>query len=358
MAGSRGCSRPKKAPLPLATFFAFLLAPISALSLRTQTPTGFSLKNLVAAYDGIIVDAGPRGPLHDGERLDPRGTKLLDLMEAVGKPVVFAVDGVCPEDIERGTLERLGLLDPADDFVPLRARLLPRTRAERRAAAATLSPALVGATAAAAVARQIVDDDDRGVDGVSFVSDATAEGLRRVFGRVGRRVASIGALGPDADEFLATLRATPASLRFPDAVSCVVVTGGDAFYDELGGDAAGYVSVSDLERERGEDVADAVLDRFLGALAAAGVPMLAVTGEHRQLERRGVAYIAEGYRAAAGDVEEVNFIGDDAMLLGCAMDELARRGARRDRVLMLSAEDRPCRAAEWTGVATAFLPAG
>ena len=30
----------------------------------------------------------------------------------------------------------------------------------------------------------------------------------RVFGRVGRRVASIGALGPDADEFLATLRAT------------------------------------------------------------------------------------------------------------------------------------------------------
>jgi hypothetical protein len=103
MAGSRGCSRPKKAPLPLATLLAFLLAPISALSLRTQTPTGFSLKNLVAAYDGIIVDAGPRGPLHDGERLDPRGTKLLDLMEAVGKPVVFAVDGVCPEDIERGT---------------------------------------------------------------------------------------------------------------------------------------------------------------------------------------------------------------------------------------------------------------
>ena len=337
---------------------AVLVAPLRALTSTTQTPmTDFSLKNLVAAYDGIIIDAGPHGPLHDGERLK-KGTKLLDLMEAVGKPVVFAVDGVCPEDIERETLERLGLLDAADDFVPLRARLLPRTRAERRAAAATLSPALVGATAAAAVARQIVDDDDRGVDGVSFVSDATAEGLRRVFGRVGRRVASIGALGPDADEFLATLRATPASLRFPDAVSCVVVTGGDAFYDELGGDAAGYVSVSDLERERGEDVADAVLDRFLGALAAAGVPMLAVTGEHRQLERRGVAYIAEGYRAAAGDVEEVNFIGDDAMLLGCAMDELARRGARRDRVLMLSAEDRPCRAAEWTGVATAFLPAG
>ena len=59
-----------------------------------------------------------------------------------------------------------------------------------------------------------------------------------------------------------------------------------------------------------------------------------------------------------GDVEEVNFIGDDAMLLACAMDELARRGARRDRILMLSSEGRPCRAAEWQGVATAFLPDG
>ena len=354
--GAGGVSK-SRGPLRLL-LAAVLVAPLRALTSTTQTPmTDFSLKNLVAAYDGIIIDAGPHGPLHDGERLK-KGTKLLDLMEAVGKPVVFAVDGVCPEDIERETLERLGLLDAADDFVPLRARLLPRTRAERRAAAATLSPALVGATAAAAVARQIVDDDDRGVDGVSFVSDETAESLRQVFGRVGRKVASLGALGPDADAFLAVLRAKPASLRHPERVSCVVVTGGDAFYDELDGEQSGYVSVSDLEKARGEDVADAVLNLFMTNLAAENVPMLAVTGEYRQLERRGVAFIAESYRRRGGDVEEVNFIGDDAMLLACAMDELARRGARRDRILMLSSEGRPCRAAEWQGVATAFLPDG
>ena len=61
------------------------------------------------------------------------------------------------------------------------------------------------------------------------------------------------------------------------------------------------------------------------------------------------------YRKLGGEAEEVGFLGDDALLLRCAIDELARRGARRDRLLMLSTRDRPCRAAEWYGLATAFL---
>ena len=42
----------------------------------------------------------------------------------------------------------------------------------------------------------------------------------------------------------------------------------------------------------------------------------------------------------------------------CAVDELVRRGARAERILVLSAKDRPCRAAESYGMATAFLGGG
>ena len=38
--------------------------------------------------------------------------------------------------------------------------------------------------------------------------------------------------------------------------------------------------------------------------------------------------------------------------------ELVRRGARAERILVLSAKDRPCRAAESYGMATAFLGGG
>jgi hypothetical protein len=40
------------------------------------------------------------------------------------------------------------------------------------------------------------------------------------------------------------------------------------------------------------------------------------------------------------------------------LKELVRRGARAERILVLSAKDRPCRAAESYGMATAFLGGG
>ena len=40
------------------------------------------------------------------------------------------------------------------------------------------------------------------------------------------------------------------------------------------------------------------------------------------------------------------------------MGELVRRGACAERILVLSAKDRPCRAAESYGMATAFLGGG
>ena len=93
--------------LLLGDVFAMALSPVPS----TNTDL-MALRDMAQAFDGLIVDAGPRGPLHDGERLRS-WARALDVFEHAGKPVVLAVDGVCPEDIEVATLERLGVLDEA-----------------------------------------------------------------------------------------------------------------------------------------------------------------------------------------------------------------------------------------------------
>ena len=45
--------------------------------------------HLYSAFDGLIVDASPRGPLHDGDQSNERAMWLLDAFEASGKPVAW-----------------------------------------------------------------------------------------------------------------------------------------------------------------------------------------------------------------------------------------------------------------------------
>lgn len=316
--------------------------------------------HLYHAFDGLIVDASPRGPLHDGDDANERALWLLDAFEAVGKPVVLAVDGVCDEAIDQQTLTKVGVLDPYEPFVSLRERLWPATRAERRRAAKVRAPAVVGPMVAAALGRAVVDDGGRDAD-ASYVSEPLRAHLHRVFARVGRRCCGLAAGAGDHAALLDVLRARPVAFREAARgeqgveASCLIATGGDLVWDATGGATDGFVSLSEFEQLRGEDAVDAFLEAELATLVRQGVPLLAFDGEHRQLERRGVAHFAEVYRALGGDAEEVGFLGDDALLLRCAVDELVRRGARAERILVLSARDRPCRAAESYGMATAFL---
>ena len=313
-----------------------------------------ALRDVVSCFDGLIVDAGPRGPLHDGEVRNARAARILDAFEAAGKPVVLAVDGACPADIEVATLARLGLLD-ADAHVTLRERLYPRTREERRAAAACVAPAVVGAVAAAALARAVVDDGGRALE-ASAVSPRLAGDLVRVFGSIGTKCVSFAACPGDALDLLDVLHARPAPLTVGGgSARCALATGFDAFWDELGDGDAGYVSLSEFEARKGERCVDAFLEDRLAELAADRVALVVVLGEHRQRARRGIASLASTYRRLGGRVEEVGYVGDDALLLRCAIDELARRGAKRERVLVLASGDRPCREAERAGLATAVL---
>ncbi|CAH0364829.1 unnamed protein product [Pelagomonas calceolata] len=341
------------------------LLPLASAILHTQTPPqsfhALPRDHLYRAFDGLIVDASPRGPLHDGDASNEKAMWLLDAFEASGKPVALAVDGVCDEAIEHQTLTRIGVCDPYEPFVSLRERLWPRTREERRRAARARAPAVVGPMAAAALGRAVVDDYMR--NDASYVSDALREHLHRVFARVGRRCCGLAAGAGDHAALLDVLRARPVAFREAARdeqgveASCLIATGGDLVWDTQGGND-GFVSLSEFEQLRGEDAVDAFLETELSALVRQGVPLLAFDGEHRQLERRGVAHTAAVYRALGGDAEEVGFLGDDALLLRCAVDELVRRGARAERILVLSAKDRPCRAAESYGMATAFLGGG
>mmetsp|Transcript_3962 Transcript_3962/g.11696 ORF Transcript_3962/g.11696 Transcript_3962/m.11696 type:complete len:283 (+) Transcript_3962:43-891(+) len=212
---------------------------------------------------------------------------------------------------------------------------------------------VVGAQAAAALARAVIDDGGRGLS-PSFVSPELEEHLKRVFGPVGRSCAALAADPSDLLALLDSLRAVPAPFRGDVPAGCVVATGVDAFWDEMDG-AGGFVSLSEFEEMRGEDAVDAYLEAQLASLAEAGTTLVAFDGEHRQMDRRGVARLAELYRQLGGPVEEVGYLGDDDLLLRCAVDELVRRGARRERILWLSGEDRPGRAAEWYGLNTAYL---
>ena len=50
-----------------------------------RLPRGHSAEDTGAgllAFDGLIVDASARGPMHDGEVRHPRATWLLDAFEA------------------------------------------------------------------------------------------------------------------------------------------------------------------------------------------------------------------------------------------------------------------------------------
>ena len=80
------------------------LLPLASAILHTQTPPqsfhALPRDHLYRAFDGLIVDASPRGPLHDGDSSNERAMWLLDAFEASGKPVALAVDGVCDETIE------------------------------------------------------------------------------------------------------------------------------------------------------------------------------------------------------------------------------------------------------------------
>ena len=79
------------------------LLPLCSAILHTQTPPqsfhALPRDHLYRAFDGLIVDASPRGPLHDGDQSNERAMWLLDAFEASGKPVALAVDGVCDEAI-------------------------------------------------------------------------------------------------------------------------------------------------------------------------------------------------------------------------------------------------------------------
>ena len=143
--------------------------------------------------------------------------------------------------------------------------------------------------------------------------------------------------GVDAIALLSALRATPAALR-ADAraekgvdASCVVATGCDLAWDD-DGDAAGYLSLTTFKSMWGADRVERFVDGELRQLAARAAPLLNFAGDSGRLAAR--------YRALGGDVEEVSFRGgDDALLRRCAVDELARRGARADRVLWLTATE-------------------
>ena len=167
-----------------------------------------------------------------------------------------------------------------------------------------------------------------------------------MFARVGRRCCGLAAGAGDHAALLSargpSRSARPRARSRASRRSCLIATGGDLVWDTQGGND-GFVSLSEFEQLRGEDAVDAFLESELTALVRQGVPLLAFDGEHRQLERRGVAHTAAVYRALGGDAEEVGFLGDDALLLRCAVDELVRRGARAERILVLSAKDRPCR---------------
>ena len=167
----------------------------------------------------------------------------------------------------------------------------------------------------------------------------------------------------DHAALLDALRARPVAFREAAReeqgieASCLIATGGDLVWDTQGGND-GFVSLSEFEQLRGEDAVDAFLESELTAAVRQGVPLLAFDGEHRQLERRGVAHTAAVYRALGGDAEEVGFLGDDALLLRCAVDELVRRGARaRKDTGFIGDGPRAARPPSY-GMATAFLGGG
>ena len=123
---------PSLSLLTLPTAMALLARSSQEQPNKEQPFHALPRNHLYRAFDGMIVDASPRGPLHDGDDANERALWLLDAFEAAGKPVVLAVDGVCDEAIDQQTLTKVGVLDPYEPFVSLRERLWPATRAERR----------------------------------------------------------------------------------------------------------------------------------------------------------------------------------------------------------------------------------
>ena len=116
----------------------------------------------------------------------------------------------------------------------------------------------------------------------------------------------------------------------------------------------GFVSLSNSS-SCGRGPVDASLESELTALVRQGVPLL-VRRRAPSIGKAGRGPHGRGLPRSGGDAEEVGFLGDDALLLRCAVDEPVG-AARAPRILVLSAKDRPC-APPCPTAATAFLGGG